>query len=505
MTIRIGDLARHTGVYGIGTIVGGIGRAALIPIIARYVPTDEYGKASVVLIFITLFTIVSELGLSSSLIKFVNEAADREERRRVVYTVITTSLLLAVPLALVCALFAGGLSRLLLGSGAYAGLVLIGIGGGLGNAVLQVGLSFERALARSSRYVLFTLIKGSLALGLSVVLVVGYHRGAYGLLAGAALPPLLIGIFIYARLIGRYAAKFSRSIFKRVFGFGSPLVPMNLAMWVLTYSDIYLLRKLTAPTGALSEVGLYQYAHEICLILVLPITSLNLAWPQFLFSNHMKPGARETFARVHLYFSFFLLIMAFVLAVFAGGIIRLVGSAQYQGSSVVIPYLAGSLVFYGFSVVFSSGLYVAGKTRILAGVVVGCAALNVILNMLLIPGMGKEGAAAATFATNVAMAFTVLAFSQASYRVPFRLGRTLLGVLLAVMGLAGLGYLAGPAGISAAAGWPLRLLAAAAFSVLLFMLLGLSRADLRAAVQVAGSILRPRAGTENGAGPAIDI
>ena len=81
MATRIGDLARHAGVYGIGTIVGGLSRAALVPIIARYVPAEEYGKASVVLIFITLFTIVSELGLSSSLIKFVNEAPDRDRRR----------------------------------------------------------------------------------------------------------------------------------------------------------------------------------------------------------------------------------------------------------------------------------------------------------------------------------------------------------------------------------------------------------------------------------------
>jgi O-antigen/teichoic acid export membrane protein len=66
MTLRMGELARHTGVYGIGTIVGGIGRAALIPVVARFVPTEEYGKASVVFIFISLFSIVAEVGLSSS-------------------------------------------------------------------------------------------------------------------------------------------------------------------------------------------------------------------------------------------------------------------------------------------------------------------------------------------------------------------------------------------------------------------------------------------------------
>jgi O-antigen/teichoic acid export membrane protein len=277
---------------------------------------------------------------------------------------------------------------------------------------------------------------------------------------------------------------------------------MNLAMWVLTYSDIYLLRKLSAQTGALAEVGLYQYAHEICLVLVLPITSLNLAWPQFLFSNHSRPGAGETFARVHLYFSYFLLTMAFLLAAFAGGIIGLVGSAQYQGSSVVIPYLAGSLVFYGFSVVFSSGLYVVGRTRILAGVVTGCALLNVILNILLIPRMGKEGAAAATFATNIVMALSVLAFSQASHRIPFKLARTALGAFLAVAGIAALALWGGS---GPGEGMLLRVLVAAAFAVLLFVVLGLRRRDLKAATGIAGSILRPGSRTGEQPDRVIDI
>ena len=150
MAARIGDLARHTGIYGIGTIVGGIARAALVPVIARYVPTDEYGKASIVFIFITLMTIVSELGLSSSLIKFYNEADGEDQRRRTVATIIAASLMLAVPIAAVCLLFTERLSSLLLGSPRYSVLILIGIAGGLGNAVLQIGLSFERALARSN-------------------------------------------------------------------------------------------------------------------------------------------------------------------------------------------------------------------------------------------------------------------------------------------------------------------------------------------------------------------
>ncbi|MFH1313414.1 MAG: oligosaccharide flippase family protein [Candidatus Eisenbacteria bacterium] len=488
MSTKIGDLARHTGVYGVGTMVGGIARAALVPIIARYVPAEEYGKASVVLIFITLLGIISELGLSSSLIKFVNEAPDEERRCRIVSTILVASSMLAVAIALGCVLLAGPLSEFLLGSGQYKTLILIGIAGGLGNALLQVGLSFERAHARSRRYVVYTLAKGVLALILSITLVVALRKGAVGLLIGSAIPPVAIGLVIYGRLLRRYATAFSRRIFRSVIEFGSPLVPMNLAMWVLAYSDIYLLRRLTGGGMALSEVGLYQYAHEICLLLVLPIMSLNLAWPQFIFSNHSKPGANDMFSRAHLYFSFFLVEIGFLLSLFARGIVGLVGSAEYAESASVIPLLAGSLVFYGFSIVFSSGLYVAGKTRVLAVTVTACAALNVVLNIQLIPGMGKQGAALATLATNLVMAVAILAFSQRHYRIPFRLARTLGGTILAGA-LIGLVAWLDRGGLRCM--WLVRLVAACGFSLGLLGVLGMKWRDIGQGLRTAASLVKP--------------
>ena len=418
---RLRDLAKHTGAYGLATIAGGITRVALVPIIARHLSTEEYGRASVILILITLLAIVFDLGQSSSLIKFLNEAPDEAEKKRVVSTVLAASLLVSLPAVIILSLIPGRISVLLLGSNAYASLVLVGLAGGLGNALLQIGLSYERAIARSFRYVLYTLLKGALSLLLTIALIVVLHRGALGLLVGLALPPLAIGIIIYIQRAARFSLRACGSVLRKVMGFGLPLVPMNLAMWVLAYSDIYLLRRLLHPDAALSEVGLYQYAHEICLVLVLPVTSLNLAWPQFLFSNHDKDGAALVFARVHRYFSFFLIGMALILSVFSYYIIGFVGSSAYIGSSSVTPLLAGSLVFYGLSILYASGLYVAGRTGTLAIVVMCCSALNVGLNLLLIPELGKEGAGLATLAANMVLAAAVLALSQKHYRIPFRL------------------------------------------------------------------------------------
>jgi O-antigen/teichoic acid export membrane protein len=264
---------------------------------------------------------------------------------------------------------------------------------------------------------------------------------------------------------------------------------MNLFMWVLGSSDIYLLRRFAVTAKALSEVGLYQYAQEICLLLVLPITALNLAWPQFLFANYAKPQGPELFRRVHSYFSFFLIEIGFLLSIFASQIVGVVGSAGYAGSAQVIPLLAGSLVFYGFSIVFASGLYVTGKTRILASIVGVSAGLNVMLNVALIPHMGKQGSALATLITNLVMMVAILTTAQARFKIPFRVGPSLRGVVLAAAAIGGFALLS--PWHAALAGVLPRLLASCGFSLALFAILDMKPRDIRNAVKTLVSIAKP--------------
>jgi O-antigen/teichoic acid export membrane protein len=258
-------------------------------------------------------------------------------------------------------------------------------------------------------------------------------------------------------------------------------------MWVLAYSDIFLLRRLSAPGQALSEVGLYQYAHEICLILVLPITSLNLAWPQFIFANHSRPGAAEVFARVQTYFSFLLVGAAFLLSMFSDRLVAFVGSAEYAGSVPVIPILAGSLVFYGMVILFSSGLYISGRTGSLAGITAACAVLNIVLNVLLIPRLGRIGAAGATLVTNLTMALWVLRASRPIYRIPFRPVRSIAAVVLAgaILGLIEVTRLGSTADLA------LRILASVCYLLVLFPLFGVSRREIRTAFATLASMARP--------------
>jgi O-antigen/teichoic acid export membrane protein len=168
----------------------------------------------------------------------------------------------------------------------------------------------------------------------------------------------------------------------------------------------------------------------------------------------------------------------------------------------VMPLLAGSLVFYGLGVIFSSGLYVSGKTRVLAWVAAVCAVLNVALNFALIPSLGKQGAALATMITNVVMMITILASAQARFRIPFAWARCLASVLLGAAVLAGLEAL--EACHLATGTLVLRLVAACGFTLALLPLLGMKIDDLRRALGLLRSVLMPGgpAGPAEPSGPA---
>jgi O-antigen/teichoic acid export membrane protein len=158
------------------------------------------------------------------------------------------------------------------------------------------------------------------------------------------------------------------------------------------------------------------------------------------------------------------------------------------------------LVFYGLSIIFSSGLYVTGKTGHLASVVMASATLNVLLNLILIPRMGKEGAAIATMVTNAVMALTILSIARRSYHIPYRLSRTLAGIGIAVGGVA----LAGSwAGLGPAADLGLRVAATVAFTPALFATLGMKRGDVRAGIATLMSIIRRDASAPGSA--SLDI
>ena len=66
MTRPTAAVARHALLYGTGSVVGGVTRAVLLPVIARTLSTGEYGVLSLLLAATNFLHLIFELGLVGS-------------------------------------------------------------------------------------------------------------------------------------------------------------------------------------------------------------------------------------------------------------------------------------------------------------------------------------------------------------------------------------------------------------------------------------------------------
>ena len=95
----------------------------------------------------------------------------------------------------------------------------------------------------------------------------------------------------------------------------------------------------------------------------------------------------------------------------------------YRDAYRVVPLVALAYVFNGVHYCVSPGVHVAGKTRLFPPLALGAAALNLGLNLVLIPRYGMTGAAWATVAAFFALAMATVAVGQRYYPVRYEYGR----------------------------------------------------------------------------------
>ncbi len=112
----------------------------------------------------------------------------------------------------------------------------------------------------------------------------------------------------------------------------------------------------------------------------------------------------------------------------------MIGSEAYLPAATVIPILCVATLLFALYGIFASGVQIKGRTEFMAFTTAGGLALNVVLNVLMIPRWGMVGAATASVFANIAMCACALWISGRFYRIPFSAVRTggtiLLGIVL---------------------------------------------------------------------------
>jgi O-antigen/teichoic acid export membrane protein/glycosyltransferase involved in cell wall biosynthesis len=425
---QITKLGKQSAIYGLGGLVSRILAVVLLPLYTSYLSTDDYGKIETLVAASAVLMILLQLGITSAFFRFYFDAHDQAGRVRVVRTSFWFTMVSATIGLVFCTALAGPIaSELQIGD--QRGLVIaaaIGMWAGMNYAQLT---AVFRAEDRAVGYVTASLANVIITVGATVLLVVTFKEGPLGVLVGNFIGTLLVYFVLLGYRRYQLGLVFDRKLFRAMNKFGMPLVPAALALWAINFID----RLFIALFKGQGEVGVYSVAVRVSSAIVFLMIAFRTAWPAFAYSIQDDREARRTYSYVLTYVVYVGCWVSLGFGLLAPWIVHVLArNPSFQRASEAVALLSFGGAAYIAYTVMAIGSGRARKTQwnwVIAGF---AAAVNIGLNVILIPPYGMEGAAIATAAAYFALFLGMVIYSQEVYYVPYQWRRVITATAVAI-------------------------------------------------------------------------
>ena len=386
-------LAGDTGVYALATAAGPLAALVAVPVLTRELGPVGFGTIDLLLSLTTLAGVIAVMGMDTAAARsWFDEDTPGARRPAVVGTAVRAvalaSCLLAALLAL--AVLVLGVANTGLGTAtalaAFLTFPIISI-----QAMLREIFRLE---GRRRWYVAVAACSAILGSGSAVVLVLAAGMGPAGYFVGLGAGALAALALAAAGSRNALFAPLDRAELRIMLRFGLPLVPASVAMWTLLLAD----RAVVGAFRGLEEVGLYGLGNRVAAPLFLAVQAFQVAWIPFALRVHRDARGQEPFVRGRAATLVLAVTTsgAVALVAFASPLVGILGGSGFDRAVAAVLPLTVAWVAYAGSVVGFLPFSIARRSAGVAKVTAACAAVGLVLALVLVPAFGFAGAAWAT-------------------------------------------------------------------------------------------------------------
>lgn len=419
-------LAGDSAVYLAGGLLVGLGSVILIPLYTRYLTLREFGVYALIDVLVLLVVAVSLLKMDVSYLKWFADI-DPSKRGELLGSTVLTGLTASLAGGAIISLFvASRQGELWLQAPVrnYAWLLLPIV-------VLEnlqgLFLTDLRAHRKSTLYSMAALLRAMGMIIASYYLIAIRQKGLPGLFLGRLIADASSVAFLAAICLRPVVWKFSRSLLGPMLRFGAPLIWSVIAVLLQDASGRYFLTHY----GTLEQVGLLGAAIKIGAVFQMLVSvPFGVAWGGILFQIVKEPDAQVIYSKIFSYVYVLALGVALVLTIFASTLFHIFTAPAYYSAIVVLPLV---LLVRAMSVIeqpASVGVYLAGRTDLLAISYTVALGVNLLLLRLLAPHFGLLGVGCAWLLGSAVVPVLFLLFGQRRYRLSLRPMLLLAPVLL---------------------------------------------------------------------------
>jgi len=368
-------------------------------VLARNLSIAEYGLFFSVFTFVSLIGIFNGLGMGEALVKYIPEFLVKKKHDKIKSAVIIALLVTLATVFVVGILlliFSGFLAKHYFRNELAVPLlllfVIIMLISNLKGILKVIFQAFQNMKLYSSMYLaengfLLVLLFCFFAFQKNVF-IASYAYIATYLLILLIFIPLLFKVFNFFK----HKASVEKELFNKLLRFGIPVTISGIGGLIIVYTDTLVLTYFRS----MEEVGVYNVIVPTAMILQFFATSIaTVIFPMVaeLWARKKKQYLELGLKMLYQYSFAIILPAVLVVLAFSETVLRLMFGEGYVGGAFAMQILLLGIIFLGLHSITSTILGGIGQPAISTKILIQGAALNFLLNLLLIPRLGIIGAA----------------------------------------------------------------------------------------------------------------
>src|SRR5574344_426102 len=426
----IKKLAGETAIYGLSTILARIINFFFVPIYTRILTTDGYGAYSEIMSYIAVLQVVLVLGLETGCFKFASHAEHPEKPFSTALITVTT----VVTFFFICMLLFASPIAGAMGYPGY-GKMIIYIGGILAfDSVTAIFFARLRYLQKAFKFAIYKTIKILTELGANLMLffwVPAYFAKHPQSLLGQLIPTTVdFSYIIFAVFVScvvcfilfipdmiKMRLKFNWDLWKKMMIYSLPLMVAGLPGIINESLDRILFRFFVGPQWR-ADLGVYQAAVKLAVIMNLFIQMFRYAAEPFFFAKVKEKGSNELYAKIMEYF------IAFCMLIFLGvtlyiDIIGLILGKDFRGAMNTVPFMLFAYMTLGAIFNVSMWYKLSGQTRFAINITVVGLLVTAVVNIIFMPLFSYWASVAAHVLSCLAMLIYSIYLGNKYYPIPY--------------------------------------------------------------------------------------
>ncbi len=415
-----------------GFLTSSISALLLIPILVANLSTEEYGVISLVAVSASGVSIFSTMGTHGSITQNYHSLDSHfGENRDVIGTIFSFTFLIGGFLLVILAVSSFFINNAQLVGVNFYFFAAIVIGLGTFDAVILISSTIFKIQAKPFHFLSLNLSRIVLILILVVYLVRNNNISDSSKVSADLIAILVVSLVSLWFLRSEYNLGINVNVLRKTLVFGIPLLPHMLAVFLLNAGDRYIIEILLGT----EEVGIYSLGYQISLSVAIVSMGIDQAWTSYFYERVNKTSNSEN-ALSSIFHAYSAGVSLFAILFISASplIYDILGiEGNYRDSLDFIPIIVIGLILQGIYFLSTKPILLKRKTLALSSISMFCAFSNVILNLILIPIMGLQGAAFATLLSYLIQVICTLFYSQRLMPIPISYYKTFCPIIIVLL------------------------------------------------------------------------